>query len=171
MINRYILSNSYYFRFISNVILIISYVSLVSWYFLSIPYYFFLLLLVPQELFTSNERRIECAFRPYLLLTPPTSIDHQKRNEKINVQSMDLLSRVPSISVGNHEIYSTPNTFVDTPPNFDFDDYRLNESIKTSEKVSFRKYHWYTISFVRFFKDIHEDDDNNNTSCINNQIS
>jgi hypothetical protein len=83
----------------------------------------------------SNQRIAEYPFQPYLLLTPQTPIQYRKKNERIHFPSIDILS---SVSAADHESYSTPNTFIGTPPNFSFEDYDLNESIKISEKVIFK---------------------------------
>jgi hypothetical protein len=76
---------------------------------------------------------------PYLLLTPLTPTDNQKQDEKTNFDDVNLLPCLSSKSVDNHEICSTPNTFIETPLNFEFDDYILNESNKLSEKVISQK--------------------------------
>ncbi len=87
-------------------------------------------LLVPQEFFVPNKRKIESRFEPYLLLTPLTPSDNPKMNENPNCNDLNSLACLSSKCVDNHSTCSTPNTFLETPPNFDFDDYHLNQSIE-----------------------------------------
>ncbi len=82
--------------------------------------------LVSQNFSVPNKRKIE----PYLFLTPLSPTDNNKQDEN----DVNLLSCLSS----NHEICSTPKTFIETPSNFDVEDYYLNELIQLSEKVIFK---------------------------------
>jgi len=88
----------------------------------------------------------------------------------MNFQPFDLLPRFSSIPPNNHQIWSTQNTFIETPPNFDINDYRLNESSKITEKVIFKEISliFYLFNSI-FFKEIHEE--SNNIYSIDKQIS
>ncbi|CAF1685010.1 unnamed protein product, partial [Adineta ricciae] len=54
-----------------------------------------------------------------------------KSKEKMNFQSIDLSSHLSSTLFDHHEISSTPNTFIETSPNFDLENYQLDQSLNT----------------------------------------
>jgi len=117
--------------------------------------------LVSQNFSVPNKRKIESNFEPYLFLTPLSPTDNNNKQDENNVNLLSCLS-------SNHEICSTPKTFIETPTNFDVEDYYLNESIRLSEKVIFEKNKENKSFLIFIFKDIHED--NNINSSFNNQI-
>jgi len=95
--------------------------------------------LVPQKFFVPNKQNSESNFESYLLLTPLTPTDNQKEDKKLNLNDLNLFPSSSSKSFDNDEICSTPKTFIETPPNFHFDDYHFNQSIKLTEKVISKK--------------------------------
>ena len=65
-------------------------------------------------------------------MTPP---DDQKHDEKGNCADENLLPCLSAKWNDHLDTCSTPNTFLETPSNCDFDDSRFNQSITSNEKV------------------------------------
>ncbi|CAF3407053.1 unnamed protein product [Rotaria socialis] len=85
---------------------------------------------IPQKLFISNDQRKQNSF----LIPSSKSTIYKNQNGMINIQTMDMLSHEPLISINNHEHCSHESTCLETPPNFDLNDYCLDELNTMSEK-------------------------------------
>ncbi|CAF1389522.1 unnamed protein product [Rotaria magnacalcarata] len=101
----------------------------------------------PQKVFISNDQRKQNSF----LTTSSKSTIYKNQTDMINIQTMDMLPHEPLMSINNHEHCSHESTCLETPPNFDLNDYYLDELNTMSEK------------------DIKEV--NNNNSSIDNNIN
>ena len=107
---------------------------------------------------TSNGR-VKLSLEPYFLLTPPG-------DEKKIINSLPCLSS----EINDHNrSSSTLNTFLETPPHFDFDDYRLDRSSPEIDQVEFESQIFDHQSSIQIFKDIRTNNDS--ISIVHHQIS
>lgn len=88
-----------------------------------IPMIFVRLFRDPQPFLVSNIARVKSNFEPYLLLSPLTPLDDE--NEKQVFKNESSLPCLSSKINDHNQSCSTLDTFTETPPHFNFDDYQL----------------------------------------------
>ena len=90
----------------------------------------------PQPLLGSIKERIRSIFEPYSLLAPLSPLMDEKGMENRIFNNECSLPCLSSKINDHNQSCSTLDTFTETPPHFDFDDYRLDPSPQqTIEKV------------------------------------
>ena len=78
----------------------------------------------------TTKGRVKPALEPYFLLTPPS-------DEKKIINNDNSLPCLSSKINDHNRSSSTLNTFLETSPHFDFDDYRLDRSSPVIDQVEF----------------------------------
>ena len=138
-----------------NILLVIHDLVSLHWNFTSIE--FLEVLLDP-----TSKGRVKLTLESYFLLTPPG-------DEKKIIHNDNSLPCLSSKINDHNRSSSTLNTFLETPPHFDFDDYRLDRSSPVIDQVEFESQIFDQRSSIQIFKDIRTNNDSN--SIVNHQIS
>ena len=112
------------------------------------------LLLVPndvQPLFGLNQGRVKSRFEPYLHLTPVTPlVDEKEIDQRIFPNECSLPCLSSKIHDQNQSC-STLDTFTETPPHFDFDDYQLDQSPQQTVEQVFYVIDLCSVLFIADF--------------------